>query len=38
MANHLTADHPFKLTSLAPIIAELDHEAAMRLMPRPKPC
>lgn len=28
MANHLTADHPFKLTSLAPIIAELDHEAA----------
>ena len=27
-ANHLTADHPFKLTSLAPIIAELDHEAA----------
>ncbi len=27
-ANHLTADHPFKLTSLSPIITELEHEAA----------
>ncbi|MGE8142772.1 phosphoenolpyruvate carboxylase [Novosphingobium sp. NPDC080210] len=27
-ANHLTADHPFKLTSLAPIIAELEQQAA----------
>jgi phosphoenolpyruvate carboxylase len=28
MANHLTADHPFKLTSLSAIIAGLEHEAA----------
>ncbi len=28
MANHLTADHPFKLTSLSAIIAELENEAA----------
>lgn len=27
-ANHLTADHPFKLTSLAPVIAELEQLAA----------
>jgi phosphoenolpyruvate carboxylase len=27
-ANHLTAEHPFKLTSLTPIIAELDALAA----------
>ena len=27
-ANHLTADHPFKLTSLAPVIAELEQQAA----------
>ncbi len=28
MANHLTAEHPFKLTSLSAIITELEHEAA----------
>jgi len=28
MANQLTADHPFKLTSLSAIITELEHEAA----------
>ena len=28
MANHLTADHRFKLTSLSAIIAELENEAA----------
>ncbi len=27
-ANHLTADHPFKLTSLAPVIAQLEQQAA----------
>lgn len=27
-ANHLSADHPFKLTSLSGIITELEHEAA----------
>lgn len=27
-ANHLSADHPFKLTSLAPMIAELEQRAA----------
>ena len=27
-ANHLTGDHPFKLTSLAPVIAELEQQAA----------
>lgn len=28
MANQLTADHPFKLTSLSAVISELEHEAA----------